>query len=57
MITSEFLALMGELGWGAKAFISHLLSHWYDPFEHLLDYTGGEATCSTDQPGEFDRMV
>ena len=22
---------------------------------HLLDYTSGEATCTHDQPGEFDR--
>ena len=26
-----------------------------DPFEHLLDYTSGESTCSQDQPGQFDR--
>jgi hypothetical protein len=53
--TPEFQALMGELGWEAKAFVGHLLGLWYDPFEHLLDYTGGEATCSQDQPGQFDR--
>jgi hypothetical protein len=27
----------------------------YDPFERLLDYTTGEATCSRDQPGTFER--
>ena len=32
-----------------------VLGLWYDPFEHLLDYTSGEATCTQDQPGEFDR--
>jgi hypothetical protein len=51
--TSEFLTLMGELGWEAKAFIGHLLGLWYDPFEHMLDYMSGQATCSEDQPGQF----
>jgi len=37
--TGEFRALMSELGWEAKAFVGHLLGLWYDPFEHLLDYT------------------
>ena len=46
---------MGDLGWEAKAFVGHLLALWYDPFEHLLDYTSGEASCSQDQPGQFDR--
>jgi hypothetical protein len=53
--TPEFQALMSDLGWEAKAFVGHLLGLWYDPFEHLLDYTSGEATCSQDQPGHFDR--
>ncbi len=52
--TSEFQALMGDMGWGAKALVGHLLGLWYDPFEHLLDYTSGEAACSDDQPGSFD---
>ncbi|MFI5456698.1 MAG: hypothetical protein ACHRXM_14715 [Isosphaerales bacterium] len=51
----EFQALMGEPAWESKAFIGHLLGLWYDPFEHVLDYTSGEATCSQDQPGQFDR--
>ncbi len=34
--TAEFRALMGDLGWEAKAFVGHLLGLWYDPFEHLL---------------------
>ncbi len=46
---------MGELGWEAKAFVGHLLELWYDPFEHMLDYSSGEATATLDQPGEFDR--
>jgi hypothetical protein len=53
--TRAFQALMGDLGWEAKAFVGHLLGLWYDPFEHLLDYTSGEATFSQDQPGKFDR--
>ena len=46
---------MGHLGWEAKAFVGHLLGLWYDPFEHMLDYTSGEATCTQDQPAQFDR--
>jgi len=53
--TREFQDLMGELGWEAKAFVGHLLGLWYDPFEHMLDYSSGEATATLDQPGEFDR--
>ncbi|MGO9470693.1 MAG: hypothetical protein ACLQIB_31360 [Isosphaeraceae bacterium] len=53
--TLEFQTLMGDFGWEAKAFVGHLLTLWYDPFEHLLDYSSGEATCSQDQPGQFDR--
>ncbi|HRQ42589.1 MAG TPA: hypothetical protein PLD25_32130 [Chloroflexota bacterium] len=53
--TDEYRQIMGELGWEAKAFVGHLLSLWYDPFEHLLDYTSGEARFTADQPGEFDR--
>ena len=53
--TCEFQALMGALGWEAKAFVGHLLGLWYDPFEHMLDYGSGEATTTLDQPGEFDR--
>lgn len=54
VFTSAYRALMEDLGWEAKAFVGHLLGLWYDPFEHLLDYTSGEATCSPDQPGQFD---
>ncbi len=54
--TAAFQELMGELGWEAKAFVGHLLGLWYDPFEHMLDYTSGEARYSEDQPpGQFDR--
>ncbi|CAA9279336.1 MAG: hypothetical protein AVDCRST_MAG26-3258 [uncultured Chloroflexia bacterium] len=53
--TREFQDLMGEPGWEAKAFVGHLLKLWYDLFEHMLDYSSGEATATLDQPGEFDR--
>ena len=53
--TAEFRDVMGNLGWAAKAFVGHLLGLWYDPFEHILDYTSGEAVFSRDQPGSFDR--
>jgi hypothetical protein len=53
--TPQFQALMGDLNWEAKAFVGHLLGMWYDPFEHMLDYTSGESICSEDQPGQFDR--
>jgi hypothetical protein len=53
--TREFQNLIGELGWEAKAFVGHLLSLWYDAFEHMLDYSNGKPTCTQDQPGQFDR--
>ena len=53
--TLAFRELMSDLGWEAKAFVGHLLGLWYDPFEHMLDYTSGEARHSEDQPGRFDR--
>ena len=37
----SYLELMSELGWEAKAFAGHLLGLWYDPFEHMLDYSSG----------------
>jgi hypothetical protein len=55
VFTPEYVEIMGELGWEAKAFAGHLLGLWYDPFEHMLDYGSGEAKFSADQPGEFDR--
>ena len=53
--TPAIRELMKDLGWEAKAFVGHLLGLWYDPFEHMLDYTSGEARHSEDQPGQFDR--
>jgi hypothetical protein len=51
----EYQDLMGDLGREAKAFVGHLLALWYDPFQHMLDHGSGEATCTQDQPGQFDR--
>jgi hypothetical protein len=53
--TGEFQEIMGDLGWEAKAFVGHLLGLWHDPFEHMLDYTSGEARFTADQPGHYDR--
>jgi hypothetical protein len=53
--TEEYIALMGDQGWEAKAFVGHLIGLWYDPFEHLLDYGSGEATVTKDQPGVFEQ--
>ena len=55
VFTPAFRETMGDLGWEAKAFVGHLLGLWYDPFEHMLDYTSGEAKYTKDQPGDFDR--
>ena len=52
--TPSYLELMSELGWEAKAFAGHLLGLWYDPFEHMLDYSSGSARFSADQPGHFE---
>jgi hypothetical protein len=51
--TRQFVAIMGDLGWEAKAFVGHLLGLWYDPFEHMLDYNSGDAKFTHDQPGNF----
>lgn len=53
LFTPEFLGVMGELGWEAKAFVGHLLGLWTDPFEHALDYFGG-ASATDDQPGTYE---
>lgn len=38
--TKEYLTLTSELGWGARKFASHLISHWTLDFQSLLDYFG-----------------
>ena len=43
VFTPVFREIMGDLGWEAKAFAGHLLGLWYDPFEHMLDHSSGEA--------------
>lgn len=53
--TDDYVALMGDQGWEAKAFVGHLIGLWYDPFEHLLDYGSGEAKVTKDQPGVFEQ--
>ncbi len=52
LFTPQFLGVMAEIGWEAKAFVGHLLGLWYDPFEHALDYWG-DAKVTRDQPGRF----
>lgn len=51
--TPAYLAIMEDLGWEAKAFAGHLIALWYDPFEHMLDYTSRQSETE-DQPGEFN---
>ena len=53
LFTHEFLEVMGEIGWGAKAFVGHLLGLWYDAFEHVRDYFG-DAKETADQPGKVE---
>ena len=33
----QYLEIMGELGWQAKAFAAHLITQWRDEYEHALD--------------------
>jgi len=40
--TDEYLALTKELGWGARKFAAHLITHWDLDHQHLLDYFGPE---------------
>lgn len=40
VFTKEYLEIMGELGWEAKAFAAHLITHWSDEYEHTLDCEG-----------------
>lgn len=53
--TPAFQEIMADHEGEAKAFVGHLLGLWYDPFEHMLDYTSGDSEYSADQPGCFDR--
>jgi hypothetical protein len=38
--TKEYLELIGELGWGARKFAAHLITHWDLEFQNMLDYFG-----------------
>jgi hypothetical protein len=42
--TDEYLELTSEIGWGARKFASHLITHWTLEFQSLLDYFGPEDT-------------
>jgi len=42
VFTKEYLNIMGELGWEAKAFAAHLITHWADEYEHTLDRESDE---------------
>jgi len=38
--TKEYLSLTSSLGWGARKFAAHLITHWTKNFENTLDYFG-----------------
>lgn len=38
--TDEYLALIGDLGWGARKFAAHLITHWTAEFQTMLDFFG-----------------
>lgn len=38
--TDEYLELTKELGWGARKFAAHLITHWDLEFQNILDYFG-----------------
>ena len=40
--TPEYLNLTKSLGWGARKFAAHLITHWERNFENTLDYFGPE---------------
>lgn len=40
--TQEYLNLTRQLGWGARKFAAHLITHWDKDFESVLDYFGPE---------------
>lgn len=40
--TPEYLNIAGCLGWGARKFASHLISHWEIKYQNILDYFGPE---------------
>jgi hypothetical protein len=40
--TKEYLDLTSELGCGARRFAAHLITHWDDDFQSMLDYFGSD---------------
>lgn len=38
--TDEYLEVTSEIGWGARKFAAHLITHWTLEFQSLLDYFG-----------------
>jgi len=40
--TEQYLELTGCLGWGARKFAAHLITHWEPKFQNILDYFGPE---------------
>ena len=38
--TDEYLEITNELGWGARKFAAHLITHWTLEFQSMLDYFG-----------------
>ena len=40
--TNEYLSITKCLGWGARKFAAHLITHWEPKFQNALDYFGPE---------------
>jgi hypothetical protein len=38
--TDEYLDAISDLGWGARKFAAHLITHWSLEFQSILDYFG-----------------
>lgn len=38
--TDEYLEATSDLGWGARKFAAHLITHWSLEFQSILDYFG-----------------
>ncbi len=51
LFEQEFLDIVGEMGWGVKQLVGHLLTDWEDPMEHLLDSNSPYNSCTDNQPG------
>jgi hypothetical protein len=40
--TKEYLDLTSEIGYGARRFAAHLITHWNEEFQTILDYFGSD---------------